>query len=45
MGALCAVSILFTPFFSSPGWSVISIKNDWKRNFVFETINEGGSDE
>ena len=27
------------------GWSVISIKNDWKRNFVFETINEGGSDE
>ena len=24
---------------------VISLKNDWKRIFSFETTNEGGSDE
>ena len=27
------------------GWIVISMKNDWKRIFAFETTNEGGSDE
>ncbi len=27
------------------GWVVISMKNDWKRIFAFETINEGGTDE
>ena len=27
------------------GWVVISMKNDWKRIFAFETVNEGGSDE
>ena len=27
------------------GWIVISIKNDWKKIFAFETTNEGGSDE
>jgi hypothetical protein len=27
------------------GWVVISMKNDWKKIFAFETINEGGSDE
>ena len=27
------------------GWIVISMKNDWKKIFAFETINEGGTDE
>ena len=27
------------------GWIIISMKNDWKRIFAFETSNEGGSDE
>ena len=27
------------------GWIVISMKNDWKKIFAFETSNEGGSDE
>ena len=27
------------------GWVVISMKNDWKRIFAFEAINEGGTDE
>jgi phosphoglycolate phosphatase-like HAD superfamily hydrolase len=27
------------------GWIVISMKNDWKKIFAFETTNEGGSDE
>jgi phosphoglycolate phosphatase-like HAD superfamily hydrolase len=27
------------------GWVVISMKNDWKRIFAFETATEGGSDD
>jgi phosphoglycolate phosphatase-like HAD superfamily hydrolase len=27
------------------GWVVISMKNDWKRIFTFETATEGGSDD
>ena len=27
------------------GWTVISMKNDWKKIFAFEASDQGGSDE